>query len=99
MCILTKGPIDIEQDHLQIGMIDVNGLFDIRALKRKLENKSQPPSKRIKIQEPIIAKLLSRKIILEETINYMNNRRKINAWKFEPINEGELVEHKGCVVH
>ncbi|CAG8473069.1 12559_t:CDS:2, partial [Gigaspora margarita] len=50
MCfiVLTEGPVDIEQDHLRIKMMNVDGLFDVRTLKRKLESELQSPSRRNK---------------------------------------------------
>ncbi|CAG8788591.1 7440_t:CDS:2, partial [Gigaspora margarita] len=36
---------------------------------------------------------------LEETINYANNKRKINIWEFELIDEGELIEHEDHIVY
>ncbi|CAG8725915.1 7129_t:CDS:2 [Gigaspora margarita] len=98
--VLIKELVDIEQDHLQVKIIDVDRLFDIRAIKRKLGNESQSPSMRNKVQESVIAKPLSKKEnSLEETIGHANNREKVNTWECKLINEEELVEHKECIVY
>ncbi|CAG8495406.1 41370_t:CDS:2, partial [Gigaspora margarita] len=43
--VLIEELVDIEQDYFQIEMMDVDGLFDVRALKRKLGSESQSTSK------------------------------------------------------
>ncbi|CAG8565308.1 5127_t:CDS:2, partial [Gigaspora rosea] len=55
LMVLTEGPFDIEQDQLQLEIRDVEELFNVRAVKRKLDGLPKPTSKRSKMQETVIA--------------------------------------------
>ncbi|CAG8804018.1 12461_t:CDS:2, partial [Racocetra fulgida] len=43
LLVLTEKQVDMGCDYLQVEMTDVDGLFNIRALKRKLDNDPKPP--------------------------------------------------------
>ncbi|CAG8565326.1 5128_t:CDS:2, partial [Gigaspora rosea] len=103
-----KCPFDMEKDLLQLEIRDVEGLFNVRAVKRKLDGLLKPTSKRSKVQETVIAVMMVRKVDMEPymvdisfdaIIRCTNVEQEVGVRELEPVNEDELADNEGQIVY